>query len=192
VNIDQALAVIAEYLPATPDMGADADRLLAAGVVLADYVRRHRPTMPHRQRGRTVEHAVRVVQTGDDDAPTFTVASLCGGLAAEWLTEPPDVDQLGTFDPDDEHACKTCTRRLPAELRPPAPHRPPAVRRPVVIDGYLLDADVTGMTVLLYAPAGDPVGEYPTQADLVAVVEAARQHARHALKVEPHPADDLV
>lgn len=189
MNIDDAL----ELADAIGEGDSSNYHLAAALQVLAGYVRRHRPTMPHKQRGRTVDHAVRPMQAGDG---SVALTALCGGLAPEWHDTAPDVDQLGTFDPNDDHACKTCTRRLPRELRPAAPDRPPAVRRPLVLDGYTVESGGDDLSlraaVDLMAPGYVQVERWPDGAALVDVLDAARRHARGAFKSDPHPADELL
>ncbi len=129
MTLDEALELAAIY-----GNGAAPTPIGDALATLAEYVREHRPVMPLAQRGRTVDHAVEVLRTDDGGA---VLASLCGGLSPE-VVEADDLDlsDLDTFDPTHDDACKSCTRRLPKEIRPPVPARPHRTRHPDALDRF--------------------------------------------------------
>ena len=168
LTIEDALAVVEHWGASNhtrPDPTSGRGQLLAAAELLAGYVVDHRPVMPQAVRGRTVDHAVRPVRAGDQ----YGIASLCGGLAPDWTDTPPVLDVAGRldglalFDPTADDACKTCTRRLPVELRPRAPggERVRAVRQ---VD-HLAGVELRAVPIADSRPGG--------RADRVAVLDVA-------------------
>lgn len=178
MDVDQALDISERARgvhgggPAGATSQAD---VMTALAVLADWVREHRPTMPAAQRGRTVAHAVRL--TDVDGRPH--VVAYCGGLKPD---PAANLDGLDQFEPEADHACPACTRRLPDELRPPPPARPERMR-PAPLNHVVVRSG-TGPDVLLIDLSTDPattVSMYDTYAALSKLNYDARQYLRNRI-----------
>lgn len=189
MNVDEALShadsirwrrFVPSYASSVTVPVSDYELTAAALEALAEYVRAHRPPMPHAQRGRTVDHAVELAEYHDGSR---ALVSLCGGLAPARSADLPDVDTLPSFNPTADDACKTCTRRLPAAIRPPQPTRPPRTRRPDPLERFELWPTVLdGEYAIELHDGADPVGSPPVEVfgsspTLAEVVIAAREYS---------------
>ncbi len=173
IGLDEALAT-ADRAPDTNLDRLGFGNVVGALAALAAEVRRHRPVMPRSQRGVRVDHAVELLDLGDG---AHRLVALCGGLRP--VDEPGQLDDLDVFNPTGEHACVTCTRRLPAPLRPPPVRHEPRVRHPDPLAAYGLSATATG-GVQITDPAGELLDDEPAGYWLAEAVRIARAHARSA------------